>query len=100
MVGTVEDGVSKQPIPNASVRLYHYEARTFESGCFALGGADALPFEFGVSAPGYKPLVVEAVPGSYQATVTLMPESAAGQSASKVIEISQERYVELSGGCH
>jgi len=88
-----------RPIANASVRLYHYEARTSQSGCFAFGGADALPFEFGVSAPGYKPVVVEAVPGLHQARVTLMPESGTGRSASKVIEISQDRYDELSKAC-
>jgi len=100
IVGTVEDGVSKQPVSNASVRLYHYEMRTSQSGCFALGGADALPFEFGVSAPGYKPVVVEAAPGSHQAKVTLMPENGTGRSASKVTEISGDRYDELSMACH
>jgi len=99
MVGTVEDGVSRQPISNASVRLYHYQAHTSQSGCFALGGADALPFEFGVTAPGYKPVLVEAVSGSHQAKVTLMPKSSTGHSASKLIEISRDRYAELSEDC-
>ena len=76
IAGTVTDAVSHQAIYNATVHLYHYETQTAPSGCFALGGADALPFEFRVSAPGYRPVVVEAIPGSYQATVTLVPEVA------------------------
>lgn len=99
MVGTVTDAVSQRPIPNAVVRLYFYETRTARSGCFALGGADALPFEFGVSAPGYKPTVAKAVPGSYWATVTLVPEDSAGASNSESRELTQERYAELSSGC-
>ena len=99
MAGTVTDAVSHQPVPNAAVRLYHYETSTAQSGCFSLGGADALPFEFGVSAPGYKPMVAEAVPGSYHATVTLVPEGSSGQSSSKVSEISRDRYAELSRSC-
>lgn len=99
IAGAVEDGASRRAIPNAAVRLYHYDSRTGPSGCFALGGPDALPFEFGVSAPGYKPVVVEAIPGSYQATVTLIPEGSAGESTSDVREISRDRYTELSRGC-
>ena len=99
ITGTVEDGVSKRAIANAAVRLYYYDARTSPSGCFALGGPDALPFEFGVSAPGYKPVAVEAVPGSYQATVTLIPEGSAGESTSDIREISRDQYTELSRGC-
>ena len=99
IVGVVADGVSSQPISGASVGLYHYKADSASSGCFALGGADALPFEFSVSAPGYEPIVVKAVPGSYQATVTLIPEGSSGDSTSTVREISQERYAELSRSC-
>jgi hypothetical protein len=98
--GFVIDGVSKQAIPKATVRLYYYETHTAPSGCFALGGADALPFEFGVSAPGYKPVVVKAVPGFYRATVTLMPEGSGGESVSEFSEISRDRYTKLSRGCH
>jgi hypothetical protein len=99
ITGTVTDAVSHQAISNATVRLYHYETRTAPSGCFTLGGADALPFEFGVSAPGYEPVVVEAVPGSYQATVTLVPVGGTGKSSSEVREISKDRYTELSRSC-
>ena len=99
IAGVVTDSVSRQAIPNASIRLYYYEAHSSPSGCFALGGPDALPFEFGVSAPGYKPVVVKAVPGAYQATVTLTPEGTAGASTSTQSEISRERYSELSRGC-
>ena len=93
------DGLSKRSISKATVRLYYYETPTAPSGCFALGGADALPFEFGVSAPGYKPMVGKAVPGFYRATVTLMPEGSAGESVSEVSKISRDRYKELSRGC-
>jgi len=93
------DGVSGQPIPNASVRLYHYETRSAPSGCFALGGPDALPFEFGVSAPGYVPIVIKAVPGAYQASVTLIPLGTPGGSTSPVRKISRDRYTELSQSC-
>jgi hypothetical protein len=99
IAGKVTDAVSHRPISNATVRLYHYEVRTALSGCFALGGADALPFEFGVSAPGYKPIVVKAVPGPYRATVTLIPEGNTGDSNSEAREISQERYAEFSRSC-
>lgn len=99
ITGVVMDGASKQSVPNASVRLYHYETHSETSGCFALGGADARPFEFGVSAPGYKPVVVEGTPGSYQATVTLMPAGSSGNSTSITTDISRERYAELSRSC-
>ena len=99
IAGTVTDAVSHQAIYNATVHLYHYETQTAPSGCFALGGADALPFEFRVSAPGYRPVVVEAIPGSYQATVTLVPEGGTGKSSSAFREISKDRYTELSRSC-
>lgn len=99
IAGTVTDATSHQPISNALVRLYFYKARSAPSGCFALGGADALPFEFGVSSPGYKSIVIRAVPGTYWATVALVPEGSAGASTSALRELSQERYAELSGGC-
>ena len=99
IAGGVTDGVTNRIIPGASVRLYHYEAQSASSGCFALGGPDALPFEFGVSSPGYVPAVVKAVPGSYQATVTLIPVGAAGKSTSTLREISRARYVQLSRDC-
>lgn len=99
IAGVVTDGVSSQAIPNASIRLYHYETHSASSGCFALGGPDALPFEFGVSAPGYKPSTVKAIPGSYQATVTLMPVDSSGSSTSTTRDISRERYDELSRSC-
>lgn len=97
--GIVIDGVSKQAIPKATVCLYCYEAHTAPSGCFALGGHDALPFEFDVSAPGYKPVVIKAVPGFYRARVILMPENSAGESVAEVSEISRDRYTALSRGC-
>ena len=99
MVGTVTDAVSHRPISDAVVRLYFYEIRTARSGCFALGGADGLPFEFRVSAPGYKPLVAKAVPGSYRTTVMLISESNAGVSSSEPRAISREQYAEFSQGC-
>ena len=91
--------VSKQAISKANVRLYYYEVHTAPSGCFALGGADALPFEFSVSAQGYKPLVIKAVPGFYQATVKLMPEGSEGESVSEFSKISRNQYTELSHDC-
>ena len=99
IAGDVMDGVSNQAIPDATVRLYHYETHSTASGCFALGGPDALPFEFGVSAAGYMPVVVKAIPGSYQATATLMPVGSSGNSTSTVRAISRDRYAELSRGC-
>ena len=99
IAGTVSDAASHRPISNAAVRLYHYQKRTADSGCFALGGPDALPFEFGVSAPGYKPIVVKAVPGSYWAAVTLVPEGETAESRSEAHEISRERYGEFSRSC-
>lgn len=93
------DAVSHQTISNATVRLYHYKTQTALSGCFALGGADALPFEFGVSAPGYESVVIKAVPGSYQATVALVPKGGVGKSSPVVREISRDQYTELSRSC-
>jgi hypothetical protein len=97
--GTVTDAVSHQPVQDASIRLYNHEIRTAQSGCFSVGGPDALPFEFGVSAPGYKPIITKAVPGSYRATVTLVPEGSSGQSSSKISDISRDQYAELSRSC-
>jgi hypothetical protein len=99
IAGTVTDAVSHRPIPGAAVRLYYYETKTSQSGCFALGGADALPFEFGVSAPGYKPVVIKAVPGFYSAAVALVPDDGPGTSSADTRGISQERYAELSRDC-
>lgn len=99
IAGTVTDGVSHQPIADAAVRLYFHEVRTAHSGCFALGGADGLPFEFSVSATGYKSIVVKAIPGSFWATVTLVPESSAGASSWEPHELSQSRYAESSKSC-
>lgn len=97
--GIVIDGVSKRVIPKATVRLYCYETHAAPSGCFAHGGADALPFEFGVSAPGYNPVVVKSVPGFYRATVTLMPEGSGGKSVSEFSKISRDLYNELLRDC-
>ncbi|MFJ1467335.1 carboxypeptidase-like regulatory domain-containing protein [Massilia orientalis] len=99
IAGTVTDAVSHQPVSNAAVRLYAYKARTTPSGCFALGGADALPFEFGVSAPGYKPTIIKPVPGWYWATVELVLEDRPGTSKSGHHELAQDRYNELSSKC-
>ncbi len=88
-----------QTISGATIRLYYYETQSVQTGCFSLGGADALPFEFSVSAPGYKPVTIKAVPGSYQAAITLIPETSAGSSTSTLHEISQEQYNALSQGC-
>jgi len=99
VVGVVTDAISGQAIPNASVRLYYYDINSAPSGCFKLGGADALPFEFGASAPGYKPVVVDATPGFYRATVKLMPVGSPGNSTSTAVDISSEQYAELSRSC-
>lgn len=99
ITGTVTDAVSHRPVSNAAVRLYSYEARTAQSGCFALGGPDGLPFEFGVSAPGYKSTTVQAVPGWYWATVELVPEDRPGASQSERRELSPDRYKDLSSRC-
>tara|TARA_B100000614_G_scaffold196189_1_gene177475 strand:+ start:46 stop:438 length:393 start_codon:yes stop_codon:yes gene_type:complete len=96
ITGVVIDGVSNQAIPEAAVRLYYYQTHTTSMGCFSIGGADAPPFEFGVSAPGYKPVVVKAVRGFYRAKVVLMPESSVGESTSNFIEISHNQFTELS----
>ena len=97
--GTVTDAFSNQPIQDAAIRLYYYDTQSKPSGCFALGGPDALPFEFGVTAPGYKPLVIKAVPGSYRSTVTLVPSGSSGSSTASNREISREQYAELSRSC-
>ena len=99
MAGTVTDAVSRRPVPDAAVRLYYYQARTAPSGCFALGGADSLPFEFSVSAPGYKPLVIRPKWGKYLATVTLVPEGSAGESVLITRETSEKHYAEFSRRC-
>lgn len=99
VTGTVTDAVSRRPVSNAAVRLYWYTARTTQSGCFALGGADALPFEFGVSAAGYKPTIVKAIPGWHRATVELVPEDRPGASTSESRELSRDQYNELSSRC-
>ena len=100
IAGTVTDALSDQPISNAVVRLYFYKARTADSGCFSLGGADALPFEFGVSAPGYQSVIKKAVRGTYWATVRLVPEGGAGNSNATLRDIPQAKYVTLSADCH
>lgn len=99
IVGTVRDAVSDGVVPGATIRLYHYETRSSMSGCFSLGGADALPFEFAVTAPGYEPLLVEAEPGFFRAVVALVPVGAEGESEAKLDDISRKRYDELARSC-
>jgi hypothetical protein len=99
IAGDVTDALSHQPIPDATVRLYGYTTRTARSGCFALGGADALPFEFQVSAPGYRPMVIKAVSGFFAASVALVPEAGTAASHAELREVSPERYEELRGRC-
>lgn len=99
IAGAVTDAVTGQPIADADVRLYHYETRSAAFGCFKLGGPDALPFEFAVSAPGYKSAVVKAVPGSYEATVKLAPAGSPGTSTATTRKIPQDRYAALSRSC-
>jgi len=96
ITGDVTDAVSGQPIADAVVRLYHHETRTGTSGCFSLGGADALPFEFAVSAPGYKPLREKAIPGTFRKTVILMPVDGNGESRSRNHEVSRDQDADLS----
>lgn len=99
ITGTVRDAVSKQVIPGAEVRLYSFETLSGSSGCFALGGADGPPFEFAVSAPGYEPLVIEADPGFFVATVALTPKGGGTESTAKFEAIQRERYTELARDC-
>ena len=98
IAGVVTDARTGAPVQGASVRLYHYEAAAKVNGCFALGGPDALPFEFAVSAPGYDPVAVKAVPGSFQADVRLAP-SGSGSTTPRLDKITRERYAELRKSC-
>ena len=100
MTGTVTDAVSLRPIANAEVRLYFYRAHAGLTGCFSLGGADALPFEMNVSAPGYKPLLLKPSAGSFQVNVTLIPEGGVGTSSAETRKISYERYLASWRVCH
>ncbi|WP_185814591.1 carboxypeptidase-like regulatory domain-containing protein [Xanthomonas sp. SS] len=99
IAGTAKDAITDQPIADAIVSLYGYETRSAASGCFQLGGPDALPFEFGVSAPGYKPVVIKPAPGSYEATVRLAPVGTSVTSTVTTNKLSQETYAELSRSC-
>jgi len=99
IAGATKDAITDQPIADATVSLYGYETRSAASGCFQLGGPDALPFEFGASAPGYKPVVIKPAPGSYEATVRLAPVGTSVTSTVTTSQISQETYAELSRSC-
>ena len=99
IAGTAKDAITDQPIADANVSLYGYETRSAASGCFQLGGPDALPFEFGVSAPGYKPVVVKPTPGNYEATVRLAPVGTSVTSTVTTSKLSQEQYAELARSC-
>jgi hypothetical protein len=99
IAGEVTDAVTGRAIPGASVSLYDYEVSSAPSGCFSLGGPDALPFEFRVSASGYKPVVSRAVPGKFQASIRLAPGDNADPSTSNIREISRDQYDKLSSEC-
>lgn len=99
VVGTVTDLLSHRPITNATVRLFSSKAPVSQAGCFAIDGTTREPLEFGVSAPGYKPVVIKAAPGAYRVTVTLVLESGLGESKVAVHEISRERYHEMARNC-
>ena len=97
--GTVTDAITGAPIAGATVRLYDHETRSAASGCFALGGDDGLPFELAVSAPGYRPVVVEFGAGYFEATVRLVPENRPGASTMSLDEIDSGQYATQAAGC-
>ena len=72
---------SGAPISGVAITLFSSSTSSDSSGCFSLGGPDALPFEFAVSADGYKPVRVAARPGRFQVSVVLAPSSSSANGA-------------------
>ena len=68
------------PVVGAAISLYSRSTTADASGCFKLGGPDALPFELLVSALGFKTLHVASGRGQYYLTVTLVPTEGDAQS--------------------
>jgi hypothetical protein len=99
VAGTVSDATSGSPIPNADVRLYNYKTRTLSTGCFSLGGADALPFELAVSAPGYKPLLERPQKGFYRLDVILAPEADPRNSVTNSDKVARADYAAAVTKC-
>ena len=68
------------PISGAVVSLYSGSTTSNASGCFTVGGADALPFKLVVSADGYKPLRVAPRLGHFEVSVVLAPIASGSDS--------------------
>lgn len=99
VAGVVKDGLSGQPVSSASVRIDEYETRSKASGCFTIGSVHSGPLQVGVSAASYEPVAIKAPPGTYLATVTLMPVGSSGGS-SVTTGISRPQYAQFARDCH
>lgn len=100
VAGVVKDAQSDQPIESASVHIDDYVARSKASGCFMLGTVLSRPLELRVTAAGYEPVALKLTPGTYLATVTLMPVDSPTDSSLAISGISRRRYAELERDCH
>ena len=86
-----------EPIAGASIRLHSMKGTTDARGCFRLSGADALPFELGVTAVGFKPLNAEAKSGVFQVEVVLAPQNSSQGSTVQWTKSRKVPPVALSG---
>src|SRR5262245_46789522 len=89
---------SGEPIEGAAIKLHSMQGASDGRGCFRLSGADALPFELDVVAPGFKILKTEAKSGIFQVEVVLAPQDGPQMSTVKWIK-SRKVPPEAVRGC-
>jgi hypothetical protein len=89
---------SGEPIEGAAIKLHSMRGTSDARGCFRLSGADALPFELDVAAPGFKTLTAEAKSGIFQVEVVLAPQAAPQPSTVKWIK-ARKVPPEAARGC-
>lgn len=100
VAGVVKDAKSAQPIESASVHIDDDGARLKASECFALGTVPSRPLVLRVTAAGYKPVAFKLTPGTYLATVTLMPAGSPVDSSLAISGVSRPHYTELERDCY
>jgi hypothetical protein len=89
--------VAGAPIAGADIRLHSMEGTSDVQGCFRLDGADAFPFELGVTAEGFKQLTTEAKSGIFPVEVVLAPRDSSSPSTVKWTKSRKMPPVALPG---
>ena len=91
LVGTVTT-VGGLPVGNAMIALYGSSVVTAKSGCFRMSVSDGIPFNFTVTAKGYKPVEMKAKRGIYRVATKLALDNVSEQSRTEWSSISEGAF--------